>query len=203
MIARKIRREVWKLTDELENSFEEDWESRSSKEIRERSLVLFGLVRMAHGAGGHGIHRWLVKQNIESAISPEEKRVLRSNDLSDRDRINASWRVEGLEVMLWALNELPDMSPPSGQCDSNRIEEMFSMILSDIVDFLDKDSMRSEGEIYEQQEAMENHHWTIRDARIHGKPKPKELDSGVVQEKHYALNWILFGEEWDGVLTDT
>ena len=203
MIARKIRREVWKLTDELENSFEEDWESRSSKEIRERSLVLFGLVRMAHGEGGHGIHRWLVKQNIESAISPEEKRVLRSNDLSDRDRINASWRVEGLEVMLWALNELPDMSPPSGQCDSNRIEEMFSMILSDIVDFLDKDSMRSEGEIYEQQEAMENHHWTIRDARIHGKPKPKELDSGVVQEKHYALNWILFGEEWDGVLTDT
>ena len=158
---------------------------------------------MAHGEDGHGIYQWLVNQDVESAISPEEKRILTSTQMSDRDRINASWRVEGLEVMLWALSELPDMSPLSGQCDSSRIEDVFSSILSNTSDFLDRDSMRSEGEIYEQQEAIENHHWTIRDARIHGKPQPKELDSGVVQEKHYAINWILFGEDWDEVLTDT
>lgn len=191
------------MNDELDDSYEEDWETRSSGEIRSRSLVLFGLVRMAHGEDGHGIYQWLVNQNVESAISPEEKGILTSTQLSDRDRINASWRVEGLEVMLWALNELPDMSPLSGQCDSSRIEDVFSPILSNTSDFLDRDSMRSEGEIYEQQEAIENHNWTIRDARIHGKPQPKELDSGVVQEKHYAINWILFGEDWDEVLTDT
>ena len=191
------------MNDELDDFYEEDWETRTSIEIRRRSLVLFGLVRMAHGEDGHGIYQWLVNQDVESAISPEEKRILTSTQMSDRDRINASWRVEGLEVMLWALNELPDMSPLSGQCDFSRIEDVFSSILSNTSDFLDTDSMRSEEEIYEQQEAIENHHWTIRDAQIHGKPQPKELDSGVVQEKHYAINWILFGEDWDEVLTDT
>lgn len=158
---------------------------------------------MAHGENGRGIHKWLVKQNAGSAISPEEKRILESRRLSQRDQMNASWRVEGLELLLWALNELPDMSPLSGQCDPNRIEEVFSSTLSGTGDFLNKDTMRSEGEICEQQEAIENHHWTIRDARIHGKPQPKGLDSSVVQEKHYAVNWILFGEDWDEVLTDT
>jgi hypothetical protein len=158
---------------------------------------------MAHGEDGHGIYQWLGKQNVESAISPDERRILTSKQLSDRDLINASWRVEGLEVMLWALNELPDLSPLSGQCDSSRIEDVFSPILSDTSEFLDRDSMRSEGEICEQQEAIESHHWTIRDARIHGKPQPKGLDSGVVRERHYAINWISFGEDWDEVLTDT
>lgn len=191
------------MSDEIDDALDEDWESRSSREIRERSVVLFGLVRTAHGESGRGIYNWLAKQNIESAISPEEKRILKSNRLSQKDRINASWRVEGLEVMLWALNELPDMSPLSGQCDSRRIEDVFSSFLSDAGEFLDKDTMRPEGEIYEQQEAIEGHHWTIRDAQLHAKPQPEELDSGVVQEKHYALNWILFGDDWDEVLTDT
>ncbi|MGB5412207.1 MAG: DUF4272 domain-containing protein [Woeseiaceae bacterium] len=191
------------MNDELDDSFEEDWDTRSSREIRRRSLVLFGLVRMANGEDGHGIYQWLVDQDVESAIAPEEKRILISAHLSDKDQINASWRVEALEVMLWALNELPDLSPLSGQCDSSRIQDVFALILSNTSDFLDKDEMRSEGEIYEQQEAIENHNWTIRDARIHGRPQPKDLDSGVVEEKHYALNWILFGEDWDEVLTDT
>ncbi|MGB5164983.1 MAG: DUF4272 domain-containing protein [Woeseiaceae bacterium] len=191
------------MNDELDDSFEEDWDTRSSREIRRRSLVLFGLVRMANGEDGHGIYQWLVDQDVESAIAPEEKRILTSAHLSDKDQINASWRVEALEVMLWALNELPDLSPLSGQCDSSRIQDVFALILSNTSDFLDKDEMRSEGEIYEQQEAIENHNWTIRDARIHGRPQPKDLDSGVVEEKHYALNWILFGEDWDEVLTDT
>ena len=191
------------LNDKVDDTFDEDWESRSSREVRERSLVLFGLVRTAHGDDSRDIREWLAKHNVGSAVSPEEKRILDSSRLSQRDRINASWRVEGLEVMLWALNELPDMSPLSGQCDSDRVEKAFSSILSNVGDFLNKDTMKSEGEIYEQQEAIESHHWTIRDARIHHKPPPKGLDSGVIQEKHYALNWILFGEDWDDVLTDT
>lgn len=158
---------------------------------------------MAHGEDGRGIYEWLIKQDVASAISPEEKRILASPPPSERDRINASWRIEGLELLLWALNELPDMTSLADQCDSSRIEDVFSPFLSGASDFLDRDSMRSESEICERQEAIENHHWTIRDARIHGKPPPKELDPGVVQEKHYAINWILFGEEWDDVATDT
>ncbi len=108
-----------------------------------------------------------------------------------------------MEVLLWALNELQDLSPPSGQCDTGRIDEVLSFFLSDASEFLNNDDMRSEGEIYDQQEAIENSHWKLRDARIHRKPQPKGLDSGVIKEKHYALNWILFGDDWDEVLTDT
>ncbi len=75
--------------------------------------------------------------------------------------------------------------------------------MADCAAFVNKEQMRPEDEIYEQRETILEHHWIIRDAQLHKKPAPADLNRGVIQEKHYALNWILDGDDWDGVQTDT
>jgi len=196
------------LTDDLDaqDSVDDDfenWETKSPKEVRQRAVVLFGIVHTSHEANGPQTRKWLEDQNLSSAISPDENRMLQSNVLTDKDRIDASWQVEGLEALLWALGELPDLSPPSALCDVERVQQVFSFFMADSADFVNKERMRPEDEIYEQREAILEHHWKIRDAHLHKKPVPADLNRGVIQEKHYALNWILDGDDWDEVQTDT
>mmetsp|Transcript_11810 Transcript_11810/g.16379 ORF Transcript_11810/g.16379 Transcript_11810/m.16379 type:complete len:97 (-) Transcript_11810:11-301(-) len=49
------------------------------------------------------------------------------------------------------------------------------------------------------------YNWACVDARIKGTNAPGGMDSGVVLERHYALNWLTkyFNQEWDNVKTDT
>jgi len=196
----------------LTNSFEldegtdinvEDWEIRTPTEIRQRALVLYGLVHTAHEGNGRQTLQWLEDQNLGPAISPEERRMFQLEVLTERDRINASWRVEGIEALLWALEELPDLSPPSAVCDVQRVQQVFSFFMTDSEDFVSSEQIRLEEQIYDQRESILEHHWKIRDAQIHDKPALEDLNPGVIQEKHYALNWILDGDDWDEVLTDT
>ena len=196
------------MTDDFDESDDlnldsEDWETKSPKEIRQRAVVLFALIHTGYEAKGSQTRQWLEDQGLNSAISPEEDRIFRSKIHSEKDAINATWRIEGLEALLWALGELPDMSPPSSLCDVARVQQVFSFFMSDSADFINKEQMRGEDEIYDQREVILEHHWKIRDAQIHGKPSPAGLNRGVIQEKHYALNWILDGDEWDEVQTDT
>jgi len=47
-------------------------------------------------------------------------------------------------------------------------------------------------------------HWKVRDAQLHNKEMPKELNGSVVYERRYGMSWIIgHGENWDDVPTDT
>jgi hypothetical protein len=49
------------------------------------------------------------------------------------------------------------------------------------------------------------YHWATTDARIKSQPAPVKLEGGVVQERHYVLNWLIgyLNQEWDDISTDT
>ena len=48
-------------------------------------------------------------------------------------------------------------------------------------------------------------HWAARQAGLDQRPSPAGVDAGVLQERHYALNWLVQFEnaDWDNVLTPT
>jgi hypothetical protein len=52
---------------------------------------------------------------------------------------------------------------------------------------------------------LEELHWQVRDARLHGRPTPLHLDIEIIQERHHAINWVIGygGLSWDEVPTDT
>lgn len=187
--------------DDNDSAFE--GEPRGPREIRERAIILYAVSRAAHGLSRQMIIDWLDKENLRSVVSPAESAFLTADVPTEKDRINASWRVEALEVLLWALGDIPDLSPVSGECNVERLNEVFSFFLADTASYVENCTVRPSLDIYEQCESIAEDHWVVRDADIHGKPSPENLDPGVIREKHYALNWILDGEEWDDVTCDT
>ena len=46
-------------------------------------------------------------------------------------------------------------------------------------------------------------HWAIRDAEDACNTLDSCLERGVTIERHYAINWLIYGEDWDEVQTDT
>jgi hypothetical protein len=48
-----------------------------------------------------------------------------------------------------------------------------------------------------------DNHWMVRDAELYGKEAPKGINPDIIQERHYALNWLTYDVDWDDVTTDT
>ena len=65
--------------------------------------------------------------------------------------------------------------------------------------------LKSKGTILDAADLILRYNWACVDARINNRPTPAGLDSGVVYEWHYALNWLqgYAGADWDDVSTDT
>ena len=71
-------------------------------------------------------------------------------------------------------------------------------------EFLAEAELRRPSEILDEADLILRYDWAVVDARVNQKPIPAELDRGVVYERHYALNWLIYNhEEWDDVHTDT
>jgi predicted RNA binding protein YcfA (HicA-like mRNA interferase family) len=90
-------------------------------------------------------------------------------------------------------------------------------------EFVSTARLRSDEEIYAANDEIYHIHWRVRDARLRALPTPpgklprmrhvdsdsdspvESYDSGVVWERHYALNWLIgyCGQDWDDITTDT
>ena len=174
--------------------------ARGELEIRERVIILRCLVEAAYDADRRRILAWLEKKNLLEAVAPTEWAYLRAKKPTEQQIINASWRTEALEALLWVVGELPNMTASSDTASLESIATVMPNFLQDCSEFLEKESMRDEAVIYDECEIIYNQHWAVRDD---GRPGSNGLDPGVVREKHYALNWVLYSEAWDEVSTDT
>ena len=71
--------------------------------------------------------------------------------------------------------------------------------------FIAEAKLRDQSELRDEADLIEEYHWSIRDAELKNLPVPNGLDTGVIMERHHALNWLTDFEspEWDEVTTDT
>ena len=181
-------------------------EIREAPEIAKRALALFAVVGLALGAPKEATVTWLRDESLWGELSPEELKFVSSVEPTERQRVNASWRSEALLMLLWALgvvNELPSLAE---QCDAGKFQEVLPPFADVAVnEFISTAQRRSDDELFNMADALLNSHWEARDARIHNKPMPSNLDIGIIQERHHAINWIIGydGLPWDEVTTDT
>ena len=128
------------------------------------------------------------------------------------------WRLEGLWVLVWALGEV-QLNWPTGMCDVPRLNNILAGFEARD-DFIHSASLRAKTEILDALQVTMLLHWAIRDAWIHKRPVPADLDwsgsanmlattssaaVGVVEERHHALNWLirLDDADWDDEDTPT
>jgi Domain of unknown function (DUF4272) len=104
--------------------------------------------------------------------------------------------------MLWALGFVDDLARPDKICDVPNAVALLRDLGRD--GFLKKAKLRPMREILDAADLIYREHWATTEARIKNQPAPGGLDPGVVQERHYALNWLIgySDQEWDNVTID-
>ena len=141
----------------------------------------------------YGIRAWL---------SDEERDYLdgKRDDAASHNRFG--WRYECCAVLLWALS-LFELGEPREICDASRLGAL--LWNNDFDSLMKKAKCRSMEEILDMQDLIFRYDWACVDARIHG-TKVEAVNSEIVYEWHYALNWLVGAEgitDWDRVRTTT
>ena len=137
-------------------------------------------------------------------LSPHEQLFVNTAAPSDSQVVAMGWRYEALNVLLWALGLVEELSWPDKVCDVAHCVSLLVNVNAD-PDALVQDSMlRSRTDILDQLDLHLRLHWLLRDAELHSKPGP-DISRGVVMERHHALNWLIDFEHapWDKVSTAT
>ena len=175
---------------------------RSKEEIAARIVALSLVAVKGEGAfTDDQLGKLINNFGANESFSPVEKGFIDDPNPSDRDRVQFSWRYECLWIMLWSLRFVPELSRPETPCDV----PVAVGFLRDLGrnGLIEKGELRSTKELLDKADLIYRYHWAVRDAQLQGEPPPANLNPGIVQEWHYALNWLIQEVEWDDVDTST
>ncbi len=137
-------------------------------------------------------------------VSPWELNFLNNPTPEEQDFVNAIWRYEALNVLMWATGYVDDLHFPSDIVEVTSITENIREC-KDFEHFLMFANMRDMSEILDELDLTYRLHWACVDARVNNQPAPANVNPSVVYERHYALNWLInrYNENWDNVSVPT
>jgi hypothetical protein len=177
---------------------------KSAKQIARRCVILYAVTAVGFGEDRKKVTEWLHKEGLWKYTSPLEQALLTSKRPSKQQLINASWMVEALAPLTWAIGA------------TSKPELAYEVNLSDIIgklprlftsttDFIKNAALRPEDELQLEHDAVDHAHWRIRDARLNKKPLPTDLACEAIPERHRAMNWLIGFDKsaWDDISTDT
>ncbi len=175
---------------------------RLQKEVIERTYALTLIAAAGEGVAKADLENVKKGLNI-NGLSPFEQQLYNKNVLSDAERLTATWRYEGLNLMLWALKFTDTLAYPSGICDVGKIVGI--VIHQSRTAFETHAALRTKEELLDELDKIYRMNWACVNARLKGQIPSGGLDGGVVYERHYALNWLTCYEnqDWDYISTHT
>lgn len=183
---------------------ERDAKIRTAKETAKRAIVLYCIAGLGHGADRDVVTDWLKEEDLWQSVTPAERETYFMADLSDRSKIQATWKIEAVWTLLWALGKIERIEFPTTICDTELIQSLMPRLDGTTDRFIEEADLRDTHTILDATDLIYRIHWAVRDAQLNGLQVPAQLDPDVVQERHYTLNWLIFyAEHWDDVTTDT
>ncbi|WP_238917468.1 DUF4272 domain-containing protein [Clostridium sp. YIM B02555] len=188
-------------------------EVRSAEEIAKRAIACLIAIQVACDINnGENVEEsreffkgFLEKYGVSNELTEAEKKIIFGTP-EEQDVINMAWKYEAYWTLIWALGILDELNYPSQICDCDFAINVVADC-NDFDEFMKKVNLRSVDEILNEADLIFRYNWACVDARIHGKNAPAKLDSGVVFERHWGLNWLIGkgteNDDWDCVSTDT
>lgn len=175
--------------------------SRTSAELAIRALAL--LVVSAKGAVRNAqLARDLVARfPVAEDLSPKERAFMDDPVPAPQTSLNFSWRYESLNVLLWALGYVEALQRPDRLVDTDTLIPILMRRPREL--FLAAARPRPMVELLDADDLIYRYHWATTEARLKRQPMPAGLHASVVYERHYALNWLVAGADWDKVDTST
>lgn len=185
---------------------EEETTLRTSEEIARRLTVLAvtNLIAFDSIEPQEAID-YLKEHDLWDFVTPDEKDFL--NDPTEHKKSQESWKCECIWILFWALKIVDTLPFPDELCDLNDIPAEHYPVGGDLNpnDFINrKYEVRSKSEILDAADLYYRYDWACVDARINNL-EMETIDSGIVYERHYALNWLItyMDQDWDDVSCDT
>jgi hypothetical protein len=185
---------------------EEEIILRTPKEIAERVSVLAIINLVAFSSlPEEKATEYLKMNNLWGLVTPNEKEFLK--EPTDEKKNKESWKAEGIWTLMWALKIVDNLGVPDQMCDLNQISADDYPIgnSKDPNSFIQKHSeSRTKAEILDANDLYYRMYWTCVNTRLN-RHEINGLNSGVVYERYYALNWLInyMDEEWDNISCDT
>ncbi len=178
---------------------------RTPRETAQRALSLFAVCLRAESLG---LEDEIPFSEIEekfplscAALTPAERAFMETKEPAQQAVVNFSWRYEALAVLQWALGMTDDLPFPDACCDVPTLAKRHVGI--DETEFLENATLRPTDEILEVLDLHYRLSWVVHQTSAEGGTETAGLEAGVVQERHFALNWLTRFEDalWDDVTT--
>ena len=176
---------------------------RTKEEVAIRALSLLVVAVKAEGLEQDIVESVIDRYSLQKAFTPNEIAFIQDTSPSQFDKTQFIWRYEAAWSLLWALGYVEELSPPTHICDVPAAVTFMQQRTKE--EFLSDSKLRSISDILNETDLIYRYHWAVVDARVNGLSIPSNIDSSVVMERHYALNWLIgyMGQEWDDISTDT
>ncbi|MEL7122122.1 MAG: DUF4272 domain-containing protein [Bacteroidota bacterium] len=185
---------------------EEETKIRTPQEIAKRALVLTYLCYIGEVEEEKPeVVQFLKDEYLWSAVSPLEKELFRVDlELTPQERINISWRSECIWVLLWTIKKIDRLELPIEEVQVSEMLELLPEFMKNTTEFINTAVVREKSEIMDQSDLIYRLHWAARNDYLH-QTNTSGLNPSIVEERHYAINWITNyeGLEWDDITTDT
>jgi hypothetical protein len=177
---------------------------RSTIDVASKAFVLYGIIYVANNAKtSEEMIAYFKKYDLWDHVSPDEREYLEKEEKTMEDNIPYTWRIETLNVLLWALGNFDKLNFPAAMCDFRHYRNLPD-IEKDPTDWIRNARLRDTEDILNESDLIYRIHWATRDAYLNKRPDPAGLNESIVMERHFALNWLtMYGEDWDDITTDT
>lgn len=182
---------------------------RSAGEACDRALALSAVIALSISAEHAEVVQWLEEEQLMAALTPLERRFLfEDGHASKRSRIQFSWHIERLAVLLWAIGRLDQLPPCDVECPSDILLDVLLPYSDESVQaFRGRARLRSEDELFDFAEQIQRLNAVARKRETDSAYRPElpPVDGEVVWERHIAANWLVgyCGQDWDVVTADT
>ena len=177
---------------------------RNVEQISYRALCLLPVAGRGCGLEPESEAAMIERHDLHKHFTPAERAYIKDPSPADQTRVQFCWRFEAAWILLWALGYIEEgLSPPKEVCDVQRAYELaFDRPGEQFV----KDAKPVPfAEVLDQADLAYRYHWAVRQLWMAGEGPPEQVNTSIVYERHYALNWLVEGggPEWDDVDTDT
>jgi hypothetical protein len=176
---------------------------RTKDEVVDRAIALCYLELKSEKADKKELEKFKEKYSVMSKLTDTEKEFANAENPTEQQMTNANWRAESYHVMLWALGYIDNLKYPNEMCNvGDDVKHLFSKTEKE---FREKAKLRTKSEILDEADLILRIDWACVNARVKNETAPSGIDSGVVYERHYSLNWLIkyLNLNWDNVSTDT
>jgi hypothetical protein len=176
---------------------------RSAQDIAKRILILTYLCFVAEDQDAKSdVIDFLKAEKLWDSVSPDEK-LLFQKELTEREKINLSWRSEAIWLLLWVINKVSKLELPQNEVNIPDILECLPKPMARTNDFINSATIRTISEILDIADLTYRLHWASRNSESNNSPNT-DINSSVIFERHCAINWVTYyADNWDDVTADT